>query len=236
VALYQKISTIILMSKPRPNVRVGIVEDDRLTRMLLVELIHRQDRLVLVGHWGSAGELMKEIGAVTFDLLLVDIDLPDLNGIELMSRVKSEQPDVVCVMLTSSSDPTDVLESLRRGASGYLVKATSPRDLVESIRAAAEEGVVLSPKIAGFLVNEFVQMPKAGGTGAPGLEGLTSREHEILQLIAADLSAKDCAVKLDIGYETVRTHLKRIYQKLHVNSSKQAAERFRLREGKSFKE
>lgn len=226
------------MNKPTaapPGIRIGIVEDDRLTRMLLVEMINRQESLELVGHWGSAEELMEQIDTARPELLLVDIELPKMNGIELVRRVKQTMPEVSCVMLTSSSDPQNVFESLRQGASGYLIKETSPRELVEGIRAVAEEGVILSPKIARFLVNEFVDLPKASSDVAPGPDVLTSREFEILQLLAADLSPKQCAIKLDLSYETIRTHLKRIYQKLHVKSREEATERFRLHEDKPLK-
>jgi DNA-binding NarL/FixJ family response regulator len=128
---------------------------------------------------------------------------------------------MTCVILTASCDPQDVFQSLRQGASGYLVKDTTPGELLEGIRAVARDGVVLSPVVARFLVDEFRQVSVVEKK-KPSLKVLTSRELEILQQLAMGESPKDIANELGLSYETVRAHLKKIYQKLHVQSREAA--------------
>lgn len=214
-------------SQPHPSVRIGIVEDDRLTRMLLVEMISRQEGLVLAGHWGSSEEFWSEGSTVPLDMLLVDLDLPQENGARLISRASQQLPELACVVLTASKQPQDVFDALRSGASGYLVKDSSPRELLEGIRAVALEGMSLSPRIARFLVDEFRNVSDSS-PAKPGLAVLTTRELDILGRMSGGMSPKDVATDLSLSYETVRTHLKKIYQKLHVKTRGEAVARYAL--------
>jgi two-component system nitrate/nitrite response regulator NarL len=225
---------MIIKEKSPKIVRIGVVEDDRITRMLLVEMISRQAELALVGHWGSAEEFWNEGREVPADVLLVDLDLPQENGASLIHRIKQERPDLSCVVLTASCEPQDVFQCLRKGASGYLVKDTSPAELLDGIRAVAKDGASLSPLVARFLVEEFrnvsvVEVKK------PGLKVLTMRELEILRNLAAGQAPKDVANELALSYETVRAHLKKIYQKLHVKSREDAVGRFVMEGGNDGK-
>jgi len=221
---------MILNTKPTKNVRIGIVEDDRITRMLLVEMINRQTELELVGHWGSAEEFWNDGREVTADILLVDLDLPQENGASLIHRIKKEKPDLCCVVLTASFDREDLFQCLRKGASGYLVKDSSPGELLDGIRAVAKDGATLSPVVARFLVEEFRKVPVVEAK-KPTLNVLTTRELEILQNMATGQTPKDIANKLALSYETVRAHSKKIYQKLHVNSREDAVGRFVMEAG-----
>ncbi len=222
---------MIIKEKSPKIVRIGVVEDDRITRMLLVEMISRQKELELVGHWGSAEEFWNEGREVPADVLLVDLDLPQEDGASLISRIKQERPDLSCVVLTASCEPQDVFQCLRKGASGYLVKDTSPAELLDGIRAVAKDGTSLSPLAARFLVEEFRNVSVAD-VEKPGLNVLTTRELEILRNLASGRSPKDVANELTLSYETVRAHLKKIYQKLHVKSREDAVGRFVLEGGK----
>lgn len=203
------------------KVKIGIVEDDRITRMLLVEMINRQEELEFVGHWGSAEEFWKDGRDVYADLLLIDLDLPEEDGGSLIFRIKRDRPNLTCVVLTASCDPQDVFQCLRQGASGYLVKDTTPEELLDGIRTAAKDGAVLSPLVARFLVDEFRQVSVVEAK-KPSLNVLTEREMGILQNLATGHSPKDIANDLGLSYETVRAHLKKIYQKLHVKTREAA--------------
>lgn len=203
------------------KVKIGIVEDDRITRMLLVEMINRQEELEFVGHWGSAEEFWRDGRDVYADLLLIDLDLPEEDGGSLIFRIKRDRPNLTCVVLTASCNPQDVFQCLRQGASGYLVKDTTPEELLDGIRAAAKDGAVLSPLVARFLVDEFRQVSVVEAK-KPSLNVLTEREMGILQNLATGQSPKDIANDLGLSYETVRAHLKKIYQKLHVKTREAA--------------
>ena len=214
---------------PPKTVRLGIVEDDRLTRSLMAALIAKENHLQLVGQWGSAEEFYAHGATVEMDLLLVDLDLPGDRGSELISKTKLLRPDLVCMILTASSKPEDAFESLRKGASGYLVKDCSPQELIAGIRMIAEQGVSLSPNIARFLVQEFQRTSDTGHLTSRSLDALTAREQELLGKLAAGNSSKDVALELGLSYETVRSHLKKIYQKLHVNSRNEAVALFAMK-------
>ncbi len=203
------------------KVKIGIVEDDRITRMLLVEMINRQEELEFIGHWGSAEEFWKDGRDVYADLLLIDLDLPEEDGGSLIFRIKRDRPNLTCVVLTASCNPQDVFQCLRQGASGYLVKDTTPEELLDGIRTAAKDGAVLSPLVARFLVDEFRQVSVVEAK-KPSLNVLTEREMGILQNLATGQSPKDIANDLGLSYETVRAHLKKIYQKLHVKTREAA--------------
>jgi DNA-binding NarL/FixJ family response regulator len=203
------------------KVKIGIVEDDRITRMLLVEMINRQEELEFVGHWGSAEEFWRDGRDVYADLLLIDLDLPEEDGGSLIFRIKRDRPNLTCVVLTASCNPQDLFQCLRQGASGYLVKDTTPEELLDGIRTAAKDGAVLSPLVARFLVDEFRQVSVVEAK-KPSLNVLTEREMGILQNLATGQSPKDIANDLGLSYETVRAHLKKIYQKLHVKTREAA--------------
>lgn len=222
---------MIFKAKLPKIVRIGVIEDDRITRMLLVEMINRQSELELVGHWGSAEEFWHEGREIPSDVLLVDLDLPQEDGASLICRIKQERPDLSCVVLTASCDPQDVFQCLRKGASGYLVKDTSPDELLDGIRTVAKDGASLSPLVARFLVEEFRNVSVAD-VNRPGLKVLTMRELEILRRLASGQTPKDVASDLTLSYETVRAHLKKIYQKLHVKSRDEAIARFVTEGGK----
>jgi len=221
---------MIIKTKLPKKVRIGVVEDERITRMLLVEMINRQEELELVGHWGSAEEYWNEGREVPANVLLVDLDLPQENGASLICRIKQERPELSCVVLTASCDPQDVFQCLRKGASGYLVKDSTPGELLDGIRAVAKDGASLSPLVARFLLEEFRNVSVVD-VEKPGLKVLTARELEILRRLASGQSPKDVANEFALSYETVRAHLKKIYQKLHVKSREDAVVRFVMEGG-----
>jgi DNA-binding NarL/FixJ family response regulator len=215
-----------LKTQPQ-NRRIGLVEDDRLICTYLTALLQSQPEVESVKAWGSAeGFVASPLGRQDLDLLLVDLNLPGEGGISLIHKMQQEQPDLPCIVLTSSSDPQDVFAAMRSGASGYLVKDLSPDELLSSIRMVIQDGVTLSPVIAKLLVDEFLTMGKRAKTGSADFsraaKSLTKREVEVLNSITIHTSAKGTAEALGLSHETIRVHMKKIYQKLHVSSKAQA--------------
>jgi DNA-binding NarL/FixJ family response regulator len=220
----------------RKTVRLGLVEDDRLTRSLIAAMINKEPHMELAGQWASAEEFHSSGMSVEMDLLLVDLELPGERGSDLISKIKYERPDLTCMVLTASSKPDDVFEALRQGASGYLIKDCSPQQLLDGIRLVADEGVSFSPNIARFLVDEFRNISHQQTRRPANLSNLTTRERSILKHLANGRSTKDVASDIGLSYETVRTHLKKIYQKLHVNSRQEAVALYVMKEaGESSK-
>lgn len=215
-------------SKNQPqNRNIGLVEDDRFIRTYLTALLESQTEVDSVKTWESSEDFAaRPLGRQDLDLLLVDLDLPGEDGISLIRRMQQEQPELPCIVLTSSSDAQDVFAAMRSGACGYLVKDSSPDELLSSIRTVIQDGVTLSPVIAKLLVDEFLTMGAGARTGSSGrgngLKKLTEREVEVLKVISVQGSAKETAAVLGLSHETIRAHMKRIYQKLHVRSKTEA--------------
>jgi DNA-binding NarL/FixJ family response regulator len=214
----------------KKTVRLGLVEDDRLTRSLIAAMINKEPHMELAGQWSSAEDFHVNGMDVEMDLLLVDLELPGERGSDLISKIKSQRPELTCMVLTASSKPDDVFESLRQGASGYLIKDCSPQQLLDGIRLVADEGVSFSPNIARFLVDEFRNISHQQNRRPANLSNLTVRERAILKHLANGRSTKDVATDIGLSYETVRTHLKKIYQKLHVNSRQEAVAVYVMKE------
>jgi len=205
------------------NRRTGLVEDEIVTRIYWEALLRKQPGVDFVRSWGSAEDFLADAGRGEVDFLLVDLDLPGASGQDLIRRFKQEKPDATCVVLTSSSDPEDVFEAIRSGASGYLVKGSSPEVLLSHLQTILNDGMMLSPGIARLFVEEFLK----GGTvlqpsAKKKLERLTPRELEVLQAIQQFGNAKDVAAQMGLSHETIRVHMKKVYQKLHVSSKTEA--------------
>jgi len=212
------------------SVRLGIVEDDRLTRSLIAAMINKEPNMELAGQWSSAEDFHANGMMVEMDLLLVDLELPGERGSDLIYKIKYKRPELTCMVLTASSKPEDVFESLRQGASGYLIKDCSPQQLLDGIRLVADEGVSFSPNIARFLVEEFRTISQRTTRRPANMSNLTLRERSILKNLANGRSTKSVAADIGLSYETVRTHLKKIYQKLHVSSRQEAVALFVMKE------
>ena len=162
--------------------------------------------------------------------MMVDLELPGLSGFEVLHRLQQDPRDTICIVLTASSNPEDVFTAIRAGASGYLVKQASPEVLMQNIETVIHDGMTFSPAIAKLIAQAFLKVDPRRNTWSPNalqrspnaLQRLTDRELEILELIQGLGNAKSVAAKLGLSHETVRAHLKRVYQKLHVNSKDDA--------------
>ena len=203
-------------------ITVSIVEDDYKTRESLVKLLHDAADLCLMAVYPSAKAALSGVVVDIPQVLLVDINLPDMSGIECVARLKAQMPGLRVMMLTTYDDSHLIFNSLRAGASGYILKNHPLAELIEAIRQVHEGGAPMSMGVARKIVAFFHQLPAP----ASREEQLSEREREVLGLLARGCLYKEIAVRLSISENTVRTYLKRIYDKLHVNSRTEAVAKF----------
>ncbi len=197
------------------SIKVSIVEDDKEIRQSLKAIISAFGDLECVGIYPDAEQFLDHFMRVDTDVILMDINLPGVNGIEAVQQAKSMKPSVQFMMLTALEDGEKIFASLCAGATGYLLKHTNPQKLYESIKDIYQGGSPMSAQIARFVVNSFTSKPSVKNDK---LEQLTEREQEILAFLSRGLRYKEIASKLNISNETVRTHIRNIYSKLQVHS------------------
>lgn len=199
-------------------IAVAIVEDDPRIRESLTVLLRGVDGFRCVGSHGSAEEALRALPAEKPDVVLMDINLPNMSGIDCVAQLKARLPDVQILMLTVYDDSDMIFRALTEGASGYIIKRTAADKLLEAIREAHTGGSPMSPHIARKVVQYFHQR----GPAKHETEDLTDREREVLEHLAKGYLYKEIADALDIGVETVRRHLSNIYSKLHVHTRTEA--------------
>ena len=203
----------------RPDVRVAIVEDQRSLREGLVVLIGGTEGFALVGAFGSMEEALPRIEDDPPDVLLADIGLPGMSGTEGVRQLRARFPALQILMLTVYADNDHVFEAICAGACGYLLKDTPPAKLLEALREVRDGGAPMSPEIARKVVEMFqrvVPPPPAAD------HRLSPREVEVLKLLAEGHVYKTAAAALDLSIDTVRFHIRNIYEKLHVHSKSEA--------------
>lgn len=195
------------------KINTGIIEDDAAIRDNIQKYLQRQERVACVLACESVEAFLSRMSSERpVDVLLLDIGLPGMSGIEGIPIIKERSPSVDILMLTVHHDPEKVFDSLRAGATGYLLKNTPLAEIVESIVQVCAGGSPMSPQIARKVIDYFGAGRKAH------MELLTTREQEVVDGLVNGLSYKLIADKLHIGIDTVRFHIKNIYRKLHVNS------------------
>lgn len=199
-------------------IKVAIVEDNDSVRAGLAAMIRMSSDLVLAGLFPDAEAAFRDIVAFAPDVILMDIHLPGQSGIECVRVVKQRLPQTQIIMLTIEENGQRVLDSLKAGATGYLVKNTPPERILEAIRDVHRGGSPMSSHIARELVKIFANEP--GSTRID--ENLTQREEEILRYVSQGYRAKEIGELLSISPYTVQTHIRNIYEKLHVRSRAQA--------------
>lgn len=204
------------------KIRVSIVEDSRGTRESLAELLSSADSLQFVGSHASAEEALGKIPAEAPDVVLMDINLPKMSGIECVHYIKQKLPKTQVLMLTTYQDGELLFDSLCKGASGYLLKNLPPADLISAIEQVHAGGAPMSTQIARKLVDHFRQIKQPQSEMAR----LTKREHEIVVLLAKGLLYREIGEQLGISLSTVRTHLHTVYDKLHVQNRTKAVVKF----------
>jgi DNA-binding NarL/FixJ family response regulator len=198
--------------------RVSLVEDHRSTRDAFLKLLRHAPDIVCVGAYGNAAQAEQEIPEHKPDVVLMDINLPDGSGIELVAKLKPLHPEMEFVMLTTYDDTDLIFNALRAGASGYLLKRAAAAELLAAIAEVRRGGSPMTTEIARRVITHFYQIRQP----ASEVETLSKREREILDLLAEGLPYKLIADRLDISPNTVHNHLRRIYGKLHVQSRTEA--------------
>ena len=193
-----------------------IVEDDTLLRENLSILLQGEPNITVLGAYSCAEEALPVIKEVIPDILLVDIGLPGLSGIELIRRVKEDLPDVDCMAHTVFDSRDTVFAAIKAGASGYILKGSTPRELVEALTSLHEGGAPMSPKIARAVICEFQERR------VEEQYLLSPREREILMYLEEGSTYNEIAEYLCISPHTVHTHIKNIYEKLHAKGRQEA--------------
>lgn len=204
------------------TIRVAIIEDDAGILRGLARMIDTDARCEFVGGFRSVREATASLGRVRPDVALVDVNLPDGTGVDCVRTLSQALPDTEFVMLTIYQDGDILFEALAAGAHGYLIKPIRTDQLLAAIHDVVEGGAPMSNVVARKIVRSF-----EGHRTLPPAEPLAPREREVLHLLAEGAMYKQVARKLDISMNTVLTHVRRIYKKLHVNSKHAAVERFR---------
>jgi DNA-binding NarL/FixJ family response regulator len=205
-------------------ITVSIVEDDRKTRESMVALLRYASGVRLLGAHPSGEAALVNVPAEQPEVVLMDINLPGMSGIDCIAKLKAQMPGLRALMLTTYEDSHLIFNSLRAGASGYILKNKSSAELLAAIQQVHEGGAPMSMRIARKVVAFFNQLP--GPT--PEAERLSEREAQVLAALAKGLLYKEIGIQLKISENTVRTYIKRIYEKLHVNSRTEAVAKFRV--------
>jgi len=196
--------------------RLAIIEDNRMLRENLRILLNGESGIDVVGAFGSAEEALSQFPACSPEVLLVDLGLPGISGVELIEKAREEMPLVEIMAYTIFEDRETVFAAIKAGASGYILKGSSPREIVEALHSLNSGGAPMSPRIARKVIGEFQE-------NAVGEQYLLSpREKEILMQIEAGLLYKQIADKLAISPHTVHSHIKKIYEKLHAQNRQDA--------------
>jgi DNA-binding NarL/FixJ family response regulator len=191
-------------------------------RDTLARLIAREDGFECVSNYPTAEAALEGLPKDKPDVVLMDINLPGMNGVECVRRLKQSQPDMQVVMLTAYEDTENIFNALAAGASGYLLKRAPRAELLEAIREVCRGGSPMTPHIARKVVQSF-QKPVAS---SQPVENLSEREQEVLDCLSQGFLYKEIAEKLGISYETVHTYIRRIYEKLQVRTRTEAVAKF----------
>lgn len=198
--------------------RVALVDDDKELAQHMRGILEGADGFRVVPHFPNAADFLKTFPDLDVDVVLMDINMPDRNGIECIAEAKPLKPQVEFVVLTVFESPAYVFQALRAGATGYVVKHNAPAELVDAVRAVRAGGSPMSKAIARLVVNSFQEQARQ----RIGDEQLTAREKEVLDQLANGLQYKEIAAKANISVETVRRHVHSIYTKLQVSGRHEA--------------
>ncbi|RYD63798.1 MAG: response regulator transcription factor [Verrucomicrobiaceae bacterium] len=200
-------------------ISVAIVEDNVEIREMLTRTVERAASLTFLQSYPSGEEALEHLPTLKPDVVIMDIQLPGISGVECTARLKSIEPAIQVLVFTVFGDADLVFMALEAGASGYLLKRTPRKEIVDAVRDVWFGGAPMSGEIARKVVESFRKPVKVKD---PDLEQLTNREEEVLALLAKGYITKEIADQMNISFDTVRFHLKHIYQKLHVRSRSEA--------------
>lgn len=203
------------------SLRIFVVDDHSLFRQGVIHTVMEEPDMTVVGEAGTAASAIEKVRDTLPEIVLLDLRLPDRSGLEVITTLRAECPYSRVIALTVVEDEEALLEALKRGASGYLLKGISGSDLVRVIRSVASGETYVSPTMAGCLFQEMAH--PSGATGPWGTDTLTEREAEILKLVAQGLTNKEVADRLYLSEKTVKHYMTNILQKLQVRNRVEAA-------------
>jgi DNA-binding NarL/FixJ family response regulator len=203
-------------------ISVSIVEDNDKLRGTLARVLNRADGFRCVSQYPSAEDALKDLPNVKPDVVLMDINLPGMNGVECVRQLRPLLPQTQVMMLTVYEDTENIFNALAAGASGYMLKRTSSKELLEAIQEVQRGGSPMTMHIARKVVQSFQRTAAAMAQ----TENLSEREQQVLDLLSQGLIYKEIADKLQISYETVHTYIRRIYEKLQVRTRTEAVAKF----------
>jgi len=205
------------------RIRVLIVDDHALFRRGLILVLESEDGIDVVGEAEDGQDAIAKAEELTPDVVLMDVRMPGLDGIEATRRISETRPSARIIMLTVSDQEDDLFEAVKAGATGYLLKEISIEEVADAIRAVMNGQSLLSPSMATKLITEFGELAKRADQPADvPAPRLTARELEVLKLVAEGMSNKDVAAELTISENTVKNHVRNILEKLHLHSRMEA--------------
>ncbi|MBG9613265.1 response regulator [Bacillus cereus] len=205
------------------KIKVLLVDDHTVVLKGLAFFLSTQEDLELVGEANNGKEALVKVGETNPDVILMDLYMPEMDGVEATAYIKKEYPNVKVIVLTSFSDQAHVLPALRAGASGYILKDVEPDQLVEAIRSAYKGNIQLHPDIANARLSQTLPVEEKEEEPSIQVDVLTARENEVLQLLAKGMSNKEIASVLVITEKTVKAHVSSILSKLNLSDRTQAA-------------
>ena len=203
-------------------ITVSIVEDNDQLRSTLARVLNRADGFQCLGQYPNAEAALEALPKERPNVVLMDINLPGINGVECVRRLKQIVPETQMIMLTVYEDTENIFNALAAGASGYLLKRTKSAELLEAIRDVLKGGSPMTTHIARKVVQSFQQ----SSASTQATENLSPREQEVLDCLSQGFLYKEIAEKLGISYETVHTYIRRIYEKLQVRTRTEAVAKF----------
>lgn len=203
-------------------IKLCIVEDNNDMRESVAQALNESQSVRCTGTYATAEAAVRDLPFQKPDVALVDINLPGMNGIECVAKLKAQLPQLQVLILTRYERSDLIFDSIRAGACGYLLKRTPAAELVQAIEQVHAGGAAMTPQIARKFIAHFQQIEKP----SPGTEKLTVREQEVLALLAKGYLYKQIADKLGISINTLRAYLRTIYEKLHVHSRTEAAVKY----------
>ncbi len=203
--------------------RVLLADDHVLFREGLAGIIGAQPDLQVVGEANDGLEAFVKAQELKPDLILMDVQMPGMDGIEAVRQVKQVLPETIIVMLTVRSDDDMLFDALKNGAQGYLLKEIRSQELLEMLRGALRGEAAISPTLAGRVLSEFRRLSKGGIAAHEDDNELTEREEQVLSQVSKGATDKEIAAALSISLNTVKTHIRNILAKLHVSTRREAA-------------
>ena len=204
------------------SISVSIVEDNDKLRATLARVLNRAEGFRCLSQYANAEDALKDLPRVRPDVVLMDINLPGMNGVQCVRQLKALLPEIQVMMLTVYEDTENIFNALAAGASGYMLKRTSSKELLEAIQDVQRGGSPMTMHIARKVVQSFQHTSST----AQLTENLSEREQQVLDCLSRGLMYKEIAEKLGISYETVHTYIRRIYEKLQVRTRTEAVAKF----------